>query len=139
MFGKSSSEVLSRMCDRVLVVILCLSTPNIDDEFDFGAIVRINAAKLLGAYPLQFSHGEIDSEALRKAREPLFKEIVGAVITEDYAKKHLIMRAHFGPERPEQEEEFEQYPTRSPTSLARWAEYEHGVSDFSKRFDDASE
>jgi hypothetical protein len=49
------------------------------------------------------------------------------------------MRAHFGPERPEQEEEFEQYPTRSATILAKWAEYEHGMIDFSKRFDDAFE
>jgi hypothetical protein len=49
------------------------------------------------------------------------------------------MRAHFGPERPEQEEEFEQYPTRSATILAKWAEREHGVIDFSKRFDDAFE
>jgi hypothetical protein len=49
------------------------------------------------------------------------------------------MPAHFGLERPEQEEEFEQYPTRSATILAKWAEYEHGVIDFSKSSDDASE
>jgi hypothetical protein len=90
---KSSSKVLFQdVRPWLLVVILCLSTFNIDDEFNFGTIVRVNAAKLLDAYALQFFHGEIDSEALRKAREPLFKEIVGAVIAEDYAKKHLIIQ-----------------------------------------------
>jgi hypothetical protein len=49
------------------------------------------------------------------------------------------MPTHFGPERPEQEEEFEQYPIRPQTILAKWAEYEDGVIDFSKRFDNASE
>ena len=72
---KSSSErVFQDARPWLLVVILSLSTSNIDDEFDIGTIVRINAAKLLDAYALQFFHGEIDSEAFRKAREPLFKE-----------------------------------------------------------------
>jgi hypothetical protein len=86
MFGKSLSEVLFHdVRPWLLVVILSLSTSNIDDEFDIGTIVRINAVKLLDAYALQFFHGEIDSEAFRKAREPLFKEIVGAVIMDAYA------------------------------------------------------
>jgi hypothetical protein len=86
MFGKSSSKVLFHdVRPWLLIVILSLSTSNIDDEFDIGTIVRINAAKLLDAYALQFFHGEIDSEAFRKAREPLFKEIVGAVIMDAYA------------------------------------------------------
>jgi hypothetical protein len=84
--GRVSSEVLFQdVRPWLLVVILSLSTSNIDDEFDIGTIVRIKAAKLLDAYALQFFHGEIHSEAFRKAREPLFKEIVGAVIMDAYA------------------------------------------------------
>jgi len=135
-FRTEAFKLQLKAFEDILVFFEKHPTTSIDEEFDFETIVNLNAVKLLDSYMLHFFHSEVDPEALRKNREPLFSKLVGAAITHDYAEKHFAMPQHV---RPEQQEKSDEHPTNPAIILAKWSEYKHGIIDYSKRFNEASE
>jgi hypothetical protein len=111
-------------------------TTNIDDEFDFDTIVRLNALKLLDAYTVHFFRSQVDVEKLKAVRKDVYKPLVGAVISRDFVEKYFEKPA---PIRTEPKDEPPQADINPAIVFAQWQEYTHGMIEFTKRHQKASE
>lgn len=133
-FRTEAFKLQLKAFEDVLVFFEKHPTMSIDDEFDFNAIVHFNTLKLMDAYAFQFFHDEIDIEAVKKARGPASEQIVGARVSKNFMQKHFELPTHSKEDTPPAD-----HPTNPAIILARWQEYEHGMIEFTKRFQEASD
>jgi len=133
-FRTEAFKLQLKSFEDVLVFFEKHSTTSIDDEFDFKKIVNYNAIKMIDEYMLHFFGNEIDKEAIKKKREPMQEEIAGAVVTENYMAKFFELPTHTKTESRNPD-----HPTNPAIILAKWQEYEHGMIEFTKRYEETSE
>ena len=135
-FRTEAFKLQLKALEDVLVFFEKHPTTNIDDQFDFDNIVRLNAHRLLDSYALAFFRADLDLEKLAIAREALDKERVGAIVNQEFMEQHFAQPTHLGIETSRPTEEA---PTNPAIILARWMEYKHGMVEYTARFDEASE
>jgi len=109
---------------------------HIVNEFDYNKILHLNALKMLDSYGFLFFENEIDLDAMKKHREPLFADLIGAVVSKNFMMKHFKT-----PEATKSEEKSggKMKPEVPALLLAEWQQYEHGMIEFTKDHQNAME
>jgi hypothetical protein len=111
-------------------------TTNIDDEFDFDGVVRLNGRRLLNSYALKFFHDEIDLDKFQKAKDELDKQRWGALISQQFMEMYFDHPTHLKPEKSGLTPEV---PTNAAIILAQWQEYKHGMIELTKKSHNVSD
>lgn len=135
-FKTEAFKLQLKAFEEVLVFFEKHPTTNIDDEFDFDGVVRLNARRLLHSYAMRFFHDEIDHDKFQKAKEELDKQRWGALISEQFMEMYLDHPTHL---KPEKRGPTSDVPASAAIVLAQWQEYKHGMIELTKRSHTASE
>jgi hypothetical protein len=111
------------------------SSMHIDGEFDFENIVKLNSLKMLDAYMLTFFEDKIKKDAFTRHQEETYRDLVGSVISQKYFEKNFeLMSDHLqsSPKIPET-------PSNPALILEKWQAYEHGMIEFTKKYQQTSD
>lgn len=108
---------------------------HIDGEFDYEKIVKLNACKMIDAYVLTFFEKNIkDKGAFEKHREEEYKDLVGATISQKFFESNFeLYDKHIASDPPQPA-----IPSSPALILAKWQAYEHGMVEFTKKYQQAT-
>lgn len=99
--------------------------------FDYDNIFRINAIQLVDHYVRTFFPNHIKLPADRKTE--LRKDVVGTVITQEFASKHIIRPEDI---RKPNDEKKNDVITNPAIILNNWMTQIHGALDYTKKYDE---
>jgi hypothetical protein len=102
------------------------------DAFDFDRIVSLNTLQMADSYVGKFFHEEIKID--KDAREKAYAPLIGAIVSKDYMTKYF---EKVDTENPVHKSTPEEKKITNPAIvLANWQKYEHGMTGYTKDYQD---
>lgn len=118
--------------EEVLLYFQNKSETDFLESFDLDRIVSLNALRMADAYVSAFFPKEIKVD--EGEREKVYSPLVGGIVSAEHMQKYFEKVQPTDPNRPDQ---MEPEPITNPANiLARWQEYEHGIIEYTKEFQD---
>jgi hypothetical protein len=118
--------------EEVLLYFQNKSEADFLESFDLDRIVSLNALRMADEYVAVFFRNEIKVD--KEEREKLYRVFIGGIVSTEHMKKHFEKEEPTAKEMPDQSSQ--ESITNPAIVLARWQEYDHGMVEYTKEFQD---
>jgi hypothetical protein len=122
--------------EDVLVCFDTHSSNSLSDKLDYQKIMAINSFRMLDQYASLFFEEELDKDKVRKLREPIRSDIAGAFVSQEHIEKFFVKPDAV---QSDVKNSGSQKPTSPAIILAEWNDYDHGMIEFTRSYEETME